>query len=86
MFFDVALGTQFLSQSEDLAMSGLGELDNILSDNPTQGQQAGTEEVPKTSVWKAYIKSANSRPYRDENTSGIGVLLTAQIEVTARLW
>lgn len=80
LHIDVTRGTTDVTEPENVAFAIMGELDNILAANTTQGQSGG-----QTFVWRSMVADWTSSPYYDDARSGWAVLLTVTISVTARL-
>lgn len=81
LHIDVTAGTTDFTQAENTAFGVMGEIDNILANNPLQNINDGNN----TFVWNSHVINWNSRPYFDETRQGWAVLLTVQIQVEARL-
>src|SRR5580704_2093318 len=82
LIIDVATGLADTTQAEAAALGVLGEIDNLLASNMTQGV---TGPMNTTGVWKAYIRSWETRPFMDDQRQGWAVLCIAKIAVSARL-
>jgi hypothetical protein len=75
VLIDVCDGSNDVSKAEGIAHGILGELDDNLAQNAVQGQP----------VIDAFLLSWDSRPYVDDTRQGWAVLITAEIQVRARL-
>ncbi len=81
VMIDVCDGSNDVSKAETLAFSIMGELDDALATDPTQGNAGGSSQ----NVIVGHILDWESRPYMDESRQGWAVLLRVNVQVKARL-
>lgn len=87
LHIDVSSGMADTFTAEQSALGALGEVDLLLAVNPSAGVigTANSGGSNTTGIWKAYVQTWECRPFLDDARQGWAVLLTAHIDVTARL-